>query len=101
MNCVSNTISEELYFNMPWTFKETFNEDSSVTESGLSLADCAFKRGFKVRLFAHNAHATSTATHGGLDYNWKAIFLNESLPILIAFDRTWCTWDDGDANFHG
>src|SRR5258705_12651429 len=100
MDGVSFGIGKNLYFNMPWTFKETLNENCSITKSSFGLADCTFKGCLEIILISNDTHAATSATHSSFDDNWETILLDEGLSIFVAFNWTGRTGDNGNTNFH-
>ena len=69
MDGVSSGISKELDFNVTGSFKETFDEDDSVSECRLGFTDGTFERVLEVGLLPDDTHTTSSASHRSLDDN--------------------------------
>jgi hypothetical protein len=70
MNNVSFGVSQDLDFDMTWSFKETFDEDCTIPKGRFSLADGAIKCIFEFGFFSDNPHATPPTTHSGLDNDY-------------------------------
>jgi hypothetical protein len=71
MHDVPVRISKELNFDMAGTFKEALDKDRAIAERGLGLRNSTLKSVLKFRFFAHDTHATTSTTHGGLYDHWR------------------------------
>jgi hypothetical protein len=67
VNGVPLGIRKDLHFDMTRSFKETFNENGSVSECRFGLTHGPLKRGFEFGLFADNPHSSTASTHGCFD----------------------------------
>ena len=101
MDGVTDSIGENLHFNVSGTFKETLNENSSVTESGLGFRDSSFEGVLKIGLLSDNTHTTSSSSHCSLDNNREAILLDEGISVQVGIHGSRSTWNDRDADLHG
>jgi len=61
----------------------TFDEDSSITESGLGFTDSSLKVLLEARLVPYDSHSSSTSTHGGLDDDREPVLLDEVLGQVV------------------
>ncbi len=59
---VAMTVTEHLYFDVPWLLDKLFNQHVIVTEAGLRFPSRGFKRPFKFAGAVYLAHAFATAT---------------------------------------
>jgi hypothetical protein len=80
MDGVSSAVSEELNFDMAWTFEETFDEDCTITEGGLGFGNRTFKRTLELGSFTDYSHSTASTTHSSLDDNWGSSETNFRRP---------------------
>lgn len=98
-NLCSSTISKDLNFDVSRALKETFNEDRSISEGSLRLADRTLEGRLEVRLLSHDAHTAPSTTHSGFGYNWEAIVLYKCCSILVGVDGAWSTETTGTPTF--
>lgn len=79
VDCVARTISQKLDFDVAGALEEPFDEDSTIAESRLGLADCTLEVVLEVGLFANDTHTTASSAHSSLDDHWiRPLGLNYS-----------------------
>jgi hypothetical protein len=66
---VTQSVSQELDFNVAGPFEESLNEDCPVSEGSLCFAHSTLKEVFEIGLFANNTHTAAAAAHSCFDDN--------------------------------
>ena len=101
MNDVAGTIAKDLDLNVTGTLNELLHKDGTVAETGQSLTGGRLEEGLDVLHVADDAHALTTAAHGSLDDDGKAVLIHKGLDLLGRLECTVGTGNDGDAGLDG
>lgn len=101
VDAVALSVTQQLDFDVAGSVEESLDEDRSVAEGRLGLGNGSLEPFLEVLLLAYDSHATSTAAHGGLDDDGKAILLDERVGEVVRLDGTVGTWDDRHLGLDG
>src|SRR6266478_2226116 len=93
MNNFAVLIAQHLKLNMPRIFDETLGINIGSAKSLLRLAACGLVCGQKLFLFAHHAHAASTAAGNRLQNQRVADIRSFLGKLFLAFDRAVASWN--------
>lgn len=91
VDAVALSVSEQLNFDVPRALEESLDEDSTIAERGLGLADCTLERILEFLLVADDTHSTSSTSHSGLDDDREAMLFHEFSTVSVRLDRAGST----------